>query len=167
MTNVITLKVFVWLAVCATSRRGLLRRDEIDKVNYVNCFSFFLIKINVNPLMSKYFSTSNGLKQGGVLSPILFGIYIDELLSLLRNSGYGCKVGHLYCGAIGYADDVIASLHALKMMCDISLAFADEFDIKFNPMKCQLLYYGKCQNVYFDFDGVVICESDKAISYRA
>ena len=54
------------------------------------------------------------------------------------------------------------SLHALKMMCDISLTFASEFDIKCNPIKCQLLYYGKCQNVSFDFDGVVICASDKA-----
>ena len=53
--------------------------------------------------MSKYFPTSNGVTQGGVLSRILFGIYIDDLLSIFRNSGYGCKVGHLYCGAIGYA----------------------------------------------------------------
>ena len=159
--------------------------QAFDKVNYVKLFQL-LIKRNVNPLiirclvymytnqymnikwncsMSKYFSTSNGVKQGGVLSPILFGIYIDELLSLLRNSGYGCKVGHLYCGTIGYADDVSfisPSLHALKMMCDISLAFASEFDIKFNPIKCQLLYYGKCKNVSLDFDGVVICASDKA-----
>ena len=48
------------------------------------------------------------------------------------------------------------------MMCDISLAFASEFDIQFNPIKCQRLYYGKCQNVSFDFDGIVICASDKA-----
>ena len=41
--------------------------------------------------MSKYCSTSNGVKQGGVRSPILFGIYIDELLSILHNSGYGCS----------------------------------------------------------------------------
>ena len=56
--------------------------------------------------MSTYFSASNGVKRGGVLAPTLFGIYIDELLSMLRNSYYGCKVGHLYCGAICYADDV-------------------------------------------------------------
>ena len=36
------------------------------------------------------------------------------------------------------------------------------FDLKCNPIKCQLLYYGKCKNVSFDFDGVVICASDKA-----
>ena len=77
------------------------------------------------------------MSKGGVLSPILFGMYIDELLSLLRNSGHGCKVGHLYCGAIGYADAVSLispSIHVLKMMCDISLAFASEFDKQFNPM---------------------------------
>ena len=56
---------------------------------------------------------------------------------------------------------IVAPL-AMQMMYDISLAFASEFDIKFNPIKCQLLYYGKCKNVYFDFDGVVICASDKA-----
>ena len=100
--------------------------QAFDKVNYVKLFQL-LIKRNVNPLiircllymytnqylnikwncsMSKYFPTSNGVTQGGVLSRILFGIYIDELLSIFRNhgnSGYGCKVGHLYCGAIGYA----------------------------------------------------------------
>ena len=43
--------------------------------------------------MWKYFSTSNGVKQGGALSTIQFGIYVDELLSRLLNSGYGCKIG--------------------------------------------------------------------------
>ncbi len=64
--------------------------------------------------MSKYFTTSNGLKQGSILSPIPFGMYIDKLLSRLYSSGYGCKIGHLY-----YADDVTLiapSLYALKQM---------------------------------------------------
>ena len=50
---------------------------------------------------------SNGVKQGGVLSPILFDMYIDELLSRLKQSGYGCMVSQLLvsCGALRYADD--------------------------------------------------------------
>ena len=51
-------------------------------------------------------STSSSVKQGGVLSPILFCIYVDELLLRLSHSGYGCKTGHLYYGAVGDADDV-------------------------------------------------------------
>ena len=40
-------------------------------------------------------STTNGVKQGGVLSPRLFSVYIDELLTRLKHSGYGCMVGHV------------------------------------------------------------------------
>ena len=29
------------------------------------------------------FDTSNGLKQGGVLPPLLFNVYLDELILLL------------------------------------------------------------------------------------
>jgi retron-type reverse transcriptase len=33
---------------------------------------------------------TNGMKQGGVISPILFNIYIDELLIKLRAADFGC-----------------------------------------------------------------------------
>ena len=42
---------------------------------------------------SARFSISNGVKQGGVILPLLFSLYIDELFSLLKQSGLGCHVG--------------------------------------------------------------------------
>ena len=65
----------------------------------------------------------------------------------------GCKIGHLYYGAFGYADDtsfVAPSLYALKRQCDIALEFANEYDIKFNLGKCQLICFGK-QRHNFNF----------------
>jgi len=55
--------------------------------------------------MSRYFHASNGVKQGDVFWPILFGVCIDELLYRSSQSGYGCKIGHLYYRAFGCGDD--------------------------------------------------------------
>jgi hypothetical protein len=57
--------------------------------------------------ISNEFTARNGVKQGGVLSPVLFSIYTDELLISLEKSGVGCHIGHLFCGAFAYVDEVI------------------------------------------------------------
>ena len=43
-------------------------------------------------MSSIYFTIFNGVKQGGVMSPICFSLYIDPLLEYLRISGYGCQL---------------------------------------------------------------------------
>ena len=43
--------------------------------------------------MSPYFTISNGVRQGGILSPSLFAVYMDDLSSLLNTSRIGCHIG--------------------------------------------------------------------------
>ena len=47
----------------------------------------------------------NGTRQGSVLSPRFFGVYIDDLLVELRKSG--CHIGGRFMGAACYADNII------------------------------------------------------------
>ena len=56
--------------------------------------------------VSNTFGLSSGVRQGCVSSGILFVVYIDELLTLLRNSGLGCRIHGIFYGAVIYADDI-------------------------------------------------------------
>ncbi len=53
---------------------------------------------------SRCVSVSNKVKQGGVLSPTHFGVYVDGMLEKHKESGYPFKVGSKYCGDVGFAD---------------------------------------------------------------
>ena len=64
------------------------------------------MRINWNAAISRSFDTSNGVKQGGVLSPLLSNVYLGELILLLREQGVGCHMNGMFVGAFCYADDV-------------------------------------------------------------
>ena len=93
-----------------------------------------------------YFYMSTVVKQGSVLSAILFTIYIDKLLIMLRDSRYGCIIDKCYTEAISYADDITLScpsIRCLHRMQDICNEFAAEHYLIFNSKKSFAIKYGK------------------------
>ena len=94
------------------------------------------MRIKWNVAISDSFDTSNGVKQGGVLSLLLFNVYLDELISLLREQGVGCHMNGMFVGDFCYADDVTLLAPtgmALNAMLDTCTRFADAHDLSFNP----------------------------------
>jgi hypothetical protein len=98
--------------------------------------------------LSHKFSISNGVRQGGVLSPILFTIYIDDdLLVELERQGIGCFWRHLFAGAVCYADDIALiapSPSALQLMLQTCSQFASSHSLIFNASKTQLIKFSCC-----------------------
>ena len=43
-------------------------------------------------ILSFWYGITAGVRQGGILSPVLIAIYMDTLIKRLRSSGLGCKV---------------------------------------------------------------------------
>ena len=110
----------------------------------LNMYTNQKLRVRWNGTYSENFSVSNGVKQGGVISPILFCIYVDDLLLRLKDSGVGCYMGGVFAGALAYADDLTLlcpSLSALKEMILICSQYAAEYDIKFNASKSQLIIF--------------------------
>ncbi len=120
-----------------------------------------------NADISASFNVSNGVRQGGVLSPILFTVYIDELLQRLSRLGTGCQLGgHSVC-ALGYADDIALlspSSSAMRILLKECEVFASEFDITFNASKTQLICFSNrpmtLPNGVFRFNGVALQFTD-------
>ena len=67
---------------------------------YFDSYSRQMARVGWNNIMSEYFSVSNGVKQGGVLSSMLFSLYIDPLLEKLKQSGVGCHINGNFMGVL-------------------------------------------------------------------
>jgi len=111
-----------------------------------------------NGAKSDTFTAMNGVRQGGVLSPILFTIYFDEMIYKLEKSGIGCKIGIHFIGALAYADDVILlcpSRSGLQSMLTLCETFGIEFRVSFNAKKTQCIQFSlgkitQCGPVYLN-----------------
>ena len=101
-------------------------------------------------LRSDEFSITNGTRQGSVLSPLLFSVYLDDLLVMLRSLGLGCHIGGYWFGACGYADDLILlapSRDVLQRMITICEGYAEQHNLVFSTDPVPSKSKTKC--IYF------------------
>ena len=106
---------------------------------------------------SDFFQATNGFKQGSIISPILFTVYVDELIARLQASGLGCNIGRSYIGVLGYADDLTLlspSVNALSKMVGICEEYAKEYYIVLNCKKTVGIQFGiRCNNCVIKLNG--------------
>ena len=100
---------------------------------------------------SSLFKTTIGVKQGGPLSPRLFAIYVEDLISELEASEYGTEIGQIRTGVLMFADDLIVlcdSKEKLQKMLKIVEKYCLKNEIKINAKKTQYIRFGNfdCQS---------------------
>jgi hypothetical protein len=104
----------------------LLERDLPAQVvkTLIYLYTHNYVSTRWREVVSHYFAITNGVEQGAVLSPILFCIYIYNLLKLLADTGVGCYIGSHFVGALAYADDIVllaptaSVMRRLLAVCD-------------------------------------------------
>ena len=116
-------------------------------------YTYQSVCIKWGKVKSDHVFVSNGEKQGGILSPILFTLYMDILFLKLKEKRIGCFIGDMFLGAIGYVDHIALlapSISALKQMLKICDEFAAEYSVTFNIEKFQLIHYAR----YLEIHGI-------------
>jgi len=84
----------------------------------------------------------NGVKQGAVLSPILYCVYVNDLLLILSKAGVGCFIGLHFVGELAYADDLVLlapTTSVMPKLLAICEDYAREYSISFNALKSKCL----------------------------
>ena len=75
---------------------------------------------------STYFTITNGVRQGGILSPTLFSIYMDDLSFILSESGIGCHIDDLCINQCAIA---------LQELIGLCYEYSVDIDLNFNATK--------------------------------
>ena len=100
--------------------------------------------VKVNGYKTDWFDVSVGLKQGCLLSPMLFNLFIDDLAKVLEQSGNGVLVDGIKISCLFYADDLILigdSPEDLQHLFDILSQWSNNNGMNINIDKTKVVHF--------------------------
>ena len=86
--------------------------------------------------------SKRGVRQGCVLSPLLFGVYTEDLAVRMRKIGGGLRVGNEVLSILLYADNIIVKNEdheELQNILDVVSMYGRNFYVKFNDENSKVL----------------------------
>lgn len=119
---------------------------------FVKLFVFWyrhqLFYVKWGSIYSSHFTSINGIRQGGIISPLLFNLYMNGLSKKLNESQIGCNINGKFVNHLLYADDsclIAPSPAALQKLLDICDYYAQENTILYNESKTKCMaFMPKC-----------------------
>ena len=92
----------------------------------------------------EYFAVDKGVRQGGILSPFLFKLYIDGILKEITEMNVGCKLGPVRINILAYADDLVLISDTRKHLEEINLRlleYIEHLNLLMNKDKSKCLIF--------------------------
>ena len=95
-------------------------------------------------VLSDFFPVNNGVRQGEMMSPLLFNLYVNDLSVQLPKLPVGCCCCDMVVNHLMYADDIALlapSGKGMQTIIDAMYAYGNAYDIVFNITKSQVMFY--------------------------
>ena len=100
------------------------------------------VYIQWGSLISAPFNVTNGVRQGGIMSPVLFNVYIDDLSRTLYSMPFGCYINNTCVNHLVYADDMVLlapSPRALQGLIDTAAKYFVDNGLMINRKKTKCM----------------------------
>ena len=102
---------------------------------------------------SSWWTNSAGVKQGDVCSPLLYSVFISDVVAALRERGLGVHVSDRLraLSALLYADDqvlIATSPEELQSMMDVVAEYAERWQFHLNAKKSAVMVYNGSRRVH-------------------
>ena len=102
--------------------------------------------IRINDDLTSSLSSSKGLRQGDNLSPTLFSLYINDLISRLKKMNVGVKFGSDFINVLAYADDIVILAETeddLQTLLNATQQWCNEWQVLINYHKTKVVHFRK------------------------
>ena len=95
--------------------------------------------------LTNFFNYCRSVRQGCLLSPLLFSLYINDLVTYLENEGVaGVELWDIRLCAMLYADDltlIAESKHDLKLQMKTLGNYTNRWDMEINSSKAKVMVF--------------------------
>ena len=100
--------------------------------------------VRINGLKTNWFDINCGLKQGCLLSPIFFNLYVNDIVQSLSELGVGIDIGGEKLSILLYADDIVLLAESesdLQKMLDVLNVWVSNNSMVVNFLKSNVVHF--------------------------